>query len=96
MSNYMLTSNASAYKETNHPTEKPLKLIKHLIKVNLNEGEILLDMFMGSGTTAVASEILNRKWIGIEISSEYCALIKRQVEKALMAKRQLSFWQKRQ
>lgn len=74
MSNYMITPNASAYKETGHPTEKPLKLIKHLIEVNSNEGDTVLDCFMGSGTLPVACVELNRHFIGMEISPEYCKI----------------------
>jgi len=71
MHNYMITPNKSAYGETIHPTEKPLVLIQKFISVNTNEGDIVLDPFLGSGTTAVASIKLNRKFIGIEQSLEY-------------------------
>lgn len=75
MHNYFISPNASSYKETNHPTEKPLSLIQHLIKVNSNPNEIVLDPFAGSGTTPIACEILGRKWIAIEQSKEYCNII---------------------
>lgn len=45
--------------------------MKLLIKVNSKQGEIILDPFMGSGTTAVACKELNRKWVGFEIDPEY-------------------------
>lgn len=54
-----------------HPTQKPLDLFKYLIKSSTVEGDIVLDTCIGSGTTAVASEILNRKWLGFEINKEY-------------------------
>lgn len=71
MFNYMITPNSSSYGETEHPTEKPIKLIKHLIEVNSNEGDIILDCFMGSGTTAVACLLTGRKFIGIEKDETY-------------------------
>jgi len=74
MHNYFETANGSSYKETKHPTEKPLSLIKHLIEIHSNKGDLVLDPFLGSGTTAVACQILNRKWIGIEKSEEYCKI----------------------
>jgi site-specific DNA-methyltransferase (adenine-specific)/modification methylase len=76
MNNYFISPNASAYKETEHPTEKPVKLIKHLITVNSNEGDIILDCFAGSGTTGKAAYELNRNCILIEKELEYCEIIK--------------------
>src|SRR3990167_2150567 len=54
MKNYMTTPNGSIYKETLHPTEKPLELIRHLLEIHTNEEDLVLDIFIGSGTTAVA------------------------------------------
>lgn len=54
-----------------HPTQKPEKLIDRLILASSNEGDIVLDPFMGSGTTAVACKDNNRKYIGFEIDKEY-------------------------
>lgn len=54
-----------------HPTQKPLELMEHFIKVLSNEGDIILDPFMGSGTTGVACKTLNRNFIGIEIDKNY-------------------------
>ncbi len=54
-----------------HETQKPLDLIKYLIKLTTREGQIVLDPFMGSGTTAVAARDLNRHFIGYEISEEF-------------------------
>lgn len=54
-----------------HPTQKPLKLIERLVLASSNEGDIVLDPFMGSGTTAEASQNLKRKYIGFEIDTEY-------------------------
>lgn len=57
-----------------HPTEKPIDLIKELIIDNSKEEHIVLDPFLGSGTTAVASQNLKRNFIGIEISADYCSI----------------------
>jgi len=54
-----------------HPTQKPLKLIKWLIKTYSNEGDLVLDNCMGSGTTAVACIQTGRNFIGYEIDKEY-------------------------
>jgi len=71
MFNYMITPNKSAYGQTCHPTEKPLSLIAKFIKTSSNEGDIILDPFLGSGTTAIMSKILNRKYLGIEKDEKY-------------------------
>jgi len=80
MANYFLFPNASSYKETEHPTEKPVDLINHLIEVNSNINDIVLDPFLGSGSTAVACKMLNRRFIGIEINKEYCEMAQRRLE----------------
>ncbi len=54
-----------------HPTEKPIELIKELIENSTKEGEIVLDYFAGSGSTLLASKELKRKWIGIETKEEH-------------------------
>lgn len=54
-----------------HPTQKPLKLIDRLVLASSNEGDIVLDPFMGSGTTAVSAINNNRKYIGFEIDEKY-------------------------
>lgn len=69
-----LESSVTPYSEKKlgkHPTQKPIKIIKDLISHVTNENDIVLDPFMGSGTTCVASAMLNRKYIGIEINEEY-------------------------
>lgn len=54
-----------------HPTIKPLSLISYLIILGSREGDIILDPFIGSGTTAIACRLLVRNFIGIEIEKEY-------------------------
>ena len=55
-----------------HPTQKPLGLIKELVSVTTPENGLVLDPFMGSGTTALVCKQLKRKFIGFEINQEYC------------------------
>jgi site-specific DNA-methyltransferase (adenine-specific) len=55
-----------------HPTQKPTELFKQLMQCN--EGETILDPFMGSGTTLVAAKELGRKAIGVEIEEKYCEI----------------------
>jgi site-specific DNA-methyltransferase (adenine-specific) len=57
---------------TDHPTQKPEKLIAKLILASCPEGGLVLDPFLGSGTTSVTAKKLKRKYIGIEMNEEYC------------------------
>ncbi len=57
---------------TDHPTQKPEKLIAKLILASCPSGGIVFDPFLGSGTTSVVAKKLNRKYIGIEMNREYC------------------------
>lgn len=54
-----------------HPTQKPVALMEYLIKTYTNEGDVVLDFAMGSGTTCLAAKNLNRQYIGIEKEKEY-------------------------
>lgn len=54
-----------------HPNEKPIELLEELIKNSTNENDIVLDLFMGSGSTCVACKNTNRKYIGIELDKKY-------------------------
>jgi site-specific DNA-methyltransferase (adenine-specific) len=62
--------------DTIHETQKPVKLIEHLIKTYSNEGEVVLDNTMGSGTTGIGCINTNRKFIGIEMEEKYFKLSK--------------------
>lgn len=67
--------NITAIQENNgHPTPKPLDIIKKHILISTKESDLILDPFLGSGTTAVAAKQLGRKFIGIEISEKYCQI----------------------
>ncbi|MCC8035894.1 MAG: site-specific DNA-methyltransferase [Rikenellaceae bacterium] len=63
-----------------HPTQKPLSLIKRLILASSNEGDLVLDPFAGSGSTAIASMELNRRNISIEIEEKYLLNIINRIE----------------
>ena len=63
-----------------HPTQKPVSLFEYLIKAYTNEGYTVLDNCVGSGTTAIACERLNRRWIGIEIEEKYCEIAAKRIE----------------
>ena len=54
-----------------HPTQKPVELIEDIIKIHSNEGDIILDPFMGSGSTAIACLNTNRRYLGFELDSNY-------------------------
>ena len=64
-----------------HPTQKPVTLMEYLIKTYTNEGEIILDFTMGSGSTGVACKKLNRSFIGIELDEGYFNIAKERIEK---------------
>ena len=65
-----------------HPTQKPVDLLNRIIMASTNEGDVVLDPFLGSGTTAVSCALNNRKYIGIEKEKEYFELAKKRVEDA--------------
>ena len=65
---------------TGHPCEKPIELMEWLVKTYTNEGDTILDPYMGSGTTAIACMNTNRNFIGIELDEHYFAVAKKRVE----------------
>jgi DNA modification methylase len=81
MKNYMHTSCRSNYGVTGHPTEKPVQLMELFVRSSSNEGEIVLDPFMGSGTTGMACLQLNRKFIGIEKEQKWYVIAKQRLAK---------------
>lgn len=66
---------------TDHPAQYPEKLIERIVLAGTNEGDIVLDPFMGSGTTAVVAKKLGRNYIGYEISQEYIDMAKERLER---------------
>ena len=63
-----------------HPTQKPEALMEHFISVLSNEGECVLDPFMGSGTTGVVAKRKNRNFIGIELDKHYFAMAEQRIQ----------------
>jgi site-specific DNA-methyltransferase (adenine-specific) len=63
-----------------HPTQKPVALMEYLIKTYTNEGNLVLDNCMGSGTTGVACKNLNRDFIGMELDEKYFNIAKQRIE----------------
>ena len=63
-----------------HPTQKPVDLLEYLIKTYTNEGDLVLDFCMGSGSTGVACINTNRKFIGIELDEKYFNIAKDRIE----------------
>ena len=62
-----------------HPTQKPVALLEYLIKTYTNEGDIVLDNCMGSGTTAIACINTGRNFIGFELDKHYCELAEKRI-----------------
>ena len=82
--NYLINSTVAANftKDifTGHKSQKPIELMRKLILENSNENDLILDPFLGSGTTAVAAQELNRRFIGIEISEKYCEIARERLK----------------
>lgn len=84
MVNFMLTPNSSAYGVTDHPTEKPIALVSHLVQIHTNPNNLILDPFLGSGTTCYCAKKLLRYSIGIEIEEKYCEIAARRCSQEVM------------
>ena len=69
-------------KEMTHPTEKPIELLSNFINMSTNENDIILDCFMGSGSTGVACVNTNRKFIGIELDNNYFDIASKRIKEA--------------
>jgi site-specific DNA-methyltransferase (adenine-specific) len=67
-----------------HPTEKPLRVMARLIDVLTNDGDVVLDPFMGSGTTLHAAKNLGRRAIGIEVEERYCEIAAKRLSQDLL------------
>ena len=65
---------------TAHPTQKPEKLLAKLILASSNPGDIVLDPFLGSGSTSVTAKKLGRHYVGIEINEQYCVWAEKRIE----------------
>jgi site-specific DNA-methyltransferase (adenine-specific) len=69
----------SSKEKAGHPSQKPEKLIEHLILSSSRPGDLVLDPFLGSGTTAVVAERLERRWIGIEHNADYIRIAEKRL-----------------
>ena len=77
---YFSTTNMSDKKRYGHPTIKPLEFIRKIIRNSSVEGDVVLDSFMGSGTTAVACILENRNYIGLEVNKKYYDIALKRIE----------------
>ena len=77
----LTVSNADNTKRV-HPTQKPVDLLEWLVKTYTNEGDLILDNTMGSGSTGVAAINLNRNFIGMELDEKYFEIAKERIENA--------------
>jgi len=63
-----------------HPSQKPIRLMERLVLAGTNPGELVIDCFAGSGSTLLACDRLDRKWVGIEKDSEYCGIAHKRID----------------
>ena len=77
---YIAPINHADKKKYGHPTIKPLPLTESIIRNSSREGQLVLDPFMGSGTTGVACKLNNRSFIGIELNKEYFEIAKSRIK----------------
>ena len=78
-------------KDVVHPTQKPIALLEYLIKTYSNEGDLILDNTMGSGSTGVAAVNTNRNFIGIEMNEEYFNIASNRINDALNKQKEKLF-----
>lgn len=76
--NFWFEKNEKRY----HEAQKPLSINKYLIELTTREGQVVLDPFIGSGTTAVAAKMLGRNYIGFEIDKKYAQIADKRIERA--------------
>lgn len=67
-------------RDKQHPTEKPLKLFRYLVEASSMVGDLVFDPCLGGGTTAVASKLSGRNYLGIEINPEYCKISEERIK----------------
>ena len=75
-----------------HPTQKPVELVEYLVRVYTNEGDLVLDNCMGSGTTAIAALRCGRRYIGFETDGNYCDVANKRVDEFNEKIRVNSLW----
>jgi len=80
----MLQQDMSRKEIRTHPTQKPLALFTWILKKYTKESDLILDPFLGSGTTAEACKLLKRNFIGIEINPEYCKIAEERLAQGVL------------
>jgi len=80
----ILRYRAEPIDDRQHPSQKPEDLFSALITKSIKESDLILDPFLGSGTTAVCAKKLGRKCIGIEIEEKYCEIAKKRLSQSVM------------
>lgn len=81
--------NPKASERVGYPTQKPILLLERIISISTEDSDTVLDPFCGSGTTLVAAKLLNRKFIGFDISDEAIELSKKRLENPIKSESQL-------
>ena len=72
--------NPKAKERVGYPTQKPIQLLENIIKIGSNEGDIVMDPFLGSGTCAVAAKLLNRDYIGFDTNNNAISIAKNRLK----------------
>lgn len=90
--NYYESPFVTGGESEDHPTQKPIGLFEHLIKIFTDEEDVVLDPFIGSGTTAVAAVRNWRRYVGIEADEEYVKMARRRADKAKATTGNLQDW----
>jgi len=85
--------NRSSKERTPHPAQFPSAMIERVIRGSSNEGDIVLDPFLGSGTTAIVAIATNRKFIGFEKEEKYCEIATKRIESYLSAPKPLTLFE---
>ncbi len=75
--------NITPERQKKHPAPFPEQLVRNCIQLSTEEGDLVLDPFMGSGTTALVSQNLNRKWLGFEIDEKYATIINERIKEGI-------------
>jgi site-specific DNA-methyltransferase (adenine-specific) len=80
MHNFIEAPICMGNERTKHKTQKPLKVCLPFIEISSNENDLVLDPFLGSGSTAIAARMLKRNFIGYELNEEYCRIAQKRID----------------